>query len=114
MLFYIFYSNLITCFYFRFETDFDYECILPINQCITRACAIGVTNIEHSHFVQVMDCVCDYNHPDIGALLVFMKYFTQKDVFYLLLSVKMYIFENLLNKTIDILGTNGKNQVSTA
>uniref|UniRef100_A0A2S2PA73 Presequence protease, mitochondrial n=1 Tax=Schizaphis graminum TaxID=13262 RepID=A0A2S2PA73_SCHGA len=60
-----------------FETVFDYEYILPNNQCTIRACAVGMGAIESSYFIQVVDCINDFNHPDMPALLVFLQYFTQ-------------------------------------
>ncbi|MCP6508605.1 hypothetical protein NL478_27965, partial [Klebsiella pneumoniae] len=60
-----------------FETVFDYECILKNDQCALRACAVGMGAIESSYFTQVTDCINDFDHPDMAALLVFLQYFTQ-------------------------------------
>jgi len=38
--------------------------------------------IESSYFIQVTDCINDFNHPDMAALLVFLQYFTQLEVCY--------------------------------
>lgn len=65
---------------FRFETVFDFECILPNEQCALRACAVGMGAIESSYFTQVTDCINDFDHPDMAALLVFLQYFTQLEV----------------------------------
>jgi len=66
--------------YFRFEIIFDYEYLLPNDQCDIRACAVGMGAIESSYFIQVTDCINDFNHPDMAALLVFVQYFTQLEV----------------------------------
>ncbi|XP_025203253.1 uncharacterized protein C05D11.1-like isoform X2 [Melanaphis sacchari] len=60
-----------------FETVFDHEYILPNDECKIRACAVGMGAIESSYFIQVTDCIKDFSHPDIPALLVFLQYFTQ-------------------------------------
>lgn len=71
--------------YFSFETEVDYEFILPNDQCTLRACAIGMGAIESSYFTQVTDCINNFEHPDMAALLVFLQYFTQLEVFCLLI-----------------------------
>lgn len=71
------------CLYFSFKTVFDHEYILSKNECTVRACAVGMGAIESSYFTQVTDCISDYNHPDLAALLIFVQYFTQLEVGYL-------------------------------
>lgn len=70
--------------YFRFETIFDYEYLIPNDEIAIRACAVGMGAIESSYFTQVTDCINDFNHPDMAALLVFVQYFTQLEVCYIL------------------------------
>lgn len=69
-------------FPYRFETVFDYEYVLPNIQCTLRACAVGMGAIESSYFTQVTDCISDFDHPSMAALLVFLQYFTQLEVCY--------------------------------
>lgn len=68
------------CLCFRFETVFDYEYMLPVDQCTVRACAVGMGAIESSYFTHVTDFISDFDHPDMAALLVFLQYFTQLEV----------------------------------
>ncbi|XP_050536252.1 uncharacterized protein C05D11.1-like [Daktulosphaira vitifoliae] len=60
-----------------FKTQFDYESMLPLNQCEIRACVVGMGSIESSYFTQITDCINDYNHPDVAAVYVFLTYFSQ-------------------------------------
>ncbi|XP_050435416.1 uncharacterized protein C05D11.1-like isoform X2 [Adelges cooleyi] len=61
----------------QFDTVDDYKYTLPVAQCVNRACIVGMGSIESSFFVQITDCINDFNHPDLPALLVFLQYFTQ-------------------------------------
>ncbi|XP_050528273.1 uncharacterized protein C05D11.1-like [Daktulosphaira vitifoliae] len=60
-----------------FNTLYDFDSMLPLNQCESQACIVGMGSIESSYFTQVTDCINDYNDPDIAAILVFLQYFTQ-------------------------------------
>lgn len=70
------------CF-FSFEPVFDFEYLIPNEQCANRAVAVGMGAIESSYFTQVIDCINDFDHPDMAALLIFLQYFTQLEVCYL-------------------------------
>lgn len=82
---------LITCLYFRFVTDFDYKYLLPNQQGTLQSYAVGLKHIKMSHLTLVANCIDDYDHSDMAAILVFLKYFSQLEVFYLLPLLKINI-----------------------
>ncbi|XP_050536248.1 uncharacterized protein C05D11.1-like [Daktulosphaira vitifoliae] len=62
-----------------YNTLFDFESTVPLNQSEIRACIVGMGSIESSYFKQVTDCINDYNHPDVAIIDVFLAYFTQAE-----------------------------------
>ncbi|XP_050536250.1 uncharacterized protein C05D11.1-like isoform X2 [Daktulosphaira vitifoliae] len=62
-----------------YDTLYDFEATVPLNQSEIRACIVGMGSIESTYFKQVTDCIKDYNHPDLATLYVFVTYFTQME-----------------------------------